>query len=109
MAEREGDKTVKDSRRVKALRFKGRYNLVCIAPDGEHIIDVMDKTYDECVKRSHDMGSRWYFYHFHVITTLSNKTVADVGINDMKMFIGKRLTTLKAAIAAGEFNYCLEI
>lgn len=83
------------------------YNLVCIAPDGDHVTDVRNKPFDECVKRSEDMGSRWIFYPFHVITTPSGNTVADA-FGDMEPFIGKRLNTLKKVIASGAFNYILE-
>jgi hypothetical protein len=88
------------------MRIK-RYNLVCIAPDGDHVTDVREASFDECIKRSQEMGSRWIFYPFHVITTPSNRTVADA-FGDMSPFIGKRLKTLKKAIASGEYNYILE-
>ena len=87
--------------------MKKVYNLVCIAPDGDHATDCHDRPFDECIQRSQDMGSRWIFYPFHVITTPSNKTVADA-FGPMECFIGKRLTTLKKAIATGEYNYVLE-
>jgi len=85
-----------------------KYNLVCIAPDGDHIIDAKDKTYEECVRAERDMGSRWFFYPFHVITNDSNVTVVDA-FDDMEPFIGKRLKTLKKAIADGAFNHWLEV
>jgi len=84
-----------------------KYNLVCIAPDGDHVTDTWEKSYGTCIKASQDMGSKWIFYPFHVVTTLSNKTVVDA-FDDMEPFIGKRLKTLKRAIASGEFNYILE-
>jgi hypothetical protein len=84
-----------------------KYNLVCIALDGDHVTECHEKSFDECIKRSQDMGSRWYFYPFHVVTTPSNKTVADA-FGDLEPFIGKRLITLKKAIATGAFNYILE-
>jgi hypothetical protein len=92
---------------VKGRHFDRKYNLVCIAPDGDHVTDLRDATYSECVKRSEDMGSKWIFYPFHVITTISGFSVADA-FGEMEYFIGKRLKTLKAAIAKGEFNYWLE-
>jgi len=83
------------------------YNLVCIAPDGDHVTDQRDKAFDVCIKASEEMGSKWYFYPFHVVTTQSNMTVADA-FGDMEPFIGKRLKTLKKVIASGAFNYLLE-
>lgn len=83
------------------------FNLVCIAPDGDHVTECWDTPFDECVKRSQDMGSRWYFFPFHVITTPKG-TVAEA-FGDMEPFIGKRLKTLKKVIATGEFNYILEV
>ncbi len=83
------------------------YNLVCIAPDGDHVTECHERPYDECIKRSEDMGSRWIFYPFHVVTTPSNKTVADA-FGEMECFVGKRLKTLKEAIAMGVFNHWLE-
>jgi len=90
------------------MRVK-KYNLVCIAPDGDHVTELRDKTLQECINRTWEMGSRWYFYPFHVITTLSGNTVADVGCDEMKPFIGRRLKTLKKAIASGQFNYILGV
>jgi hypothetical protein len=93
--------------RFKVPGGKLRYNLVCIAPDGDHVTEICRTSYGECIKRSQEMGSRWYFYPFHVVTTPSNKTVADA-FGDMEPYIGKRLKTLKTAIAQGEFNHWLE-
>lgn len=83
-------------------------NLVCIAPDGEHVTDQHEKPYNECVYASQEMGSKWYFYPFHVITTPSNKTVVDIPYEGMEHFIGRRLSTVKKAIATGDYSYILE-
>lgn len=84
------------------------YNLVCIAPDGEHVTECRNKTFDECVKQSEDMGSRWYFYPFHAITTPAGRKVVDVPYEEIKHMEGKSLTKLKDLIATGALNYILE-
>ena len=83
------------------------YNLVCIAPDGDHVTEAREKSFEECERTSAELGSRWIFYPFHVITTRSNKTVV-AAYDDIEVYIGKRLSTLKKAIAAGKFDYFFE-
>ena len=49
--------------------------LICMSFDGDYVTEGQFKSVDEAWERSEDMGSRWYFYPFHFVTTESGKTV----------------------------------
>jgi hypothetical protein len=60
------------------------YNLVVVAPDGDRQIDSSHETVDQCWEASSDMGSKWCFYPFHVVTGPSRSTQARiVGIPEL--------------------------
>ena len=44
------------------------YELRCMSFDGEYVTDHKG-TLEECQNASTDMGSKWFFYPWHVITT----------------------------------------
>lgn len=72
------------------------FNLIVMAFDGDAQVErVGFKTIEEAWEHDNDMGSRWYFYPFHFVTTASSKTVIDAGwgLEELK---GKRLKTVRA-------------
>jgi hypothetical protein len=68
--------------------------LVCIAADGEHVTECRDLSKWECIERSVDMGSRWYFYPYHFVVSDSGLTVVDAP-DEYKDLVRKRLKTVK--------------
>lgn len=83
--------------------------LHCIAPDGEHVTE--KRWYnpfpdtDSAWRWSSDMGSRWFFYPIHVVASIGG-IIADVPDGMAKEWIGKRLATLKKAIASDPDHAC---
>jgi hypothetical protein len=43
--------------------------------NGDYVTEGTFNSIQEAWERSEDMGSRWYFYPFHFVTTESGKTV----------------------------------
>ncbi len=55
-----------------------KVNLICMSFDGEYVTEGRDfASISEAWERSNDMGSRWFFYPFHFVTTASGKTIKD--------------------------------
>jgi hypothetical protein len=80
-----------------------QYNLICMSFDGDFVRDSIG-TLEQCQNQSADIGSKWYFYPFHFITTLSGVVVdTGTGLVDMttkesfqsKLFKGRKLSTVK--------------
>jgi hypothetical protein len=81
-----------------------QYKLICMAFDGEFIRDSIG-TLEDCLNRSADMGSKWFFYPFHFIVTMGNGKVIETGsgLIDMKteesyqskLFKGRKLLTVQ--------------
>lgn len=57
--------------------MKQTFNLHCVSFDGSHVKNSEHETIQEAQNESANMGSRWYFYPFHVI--VKGKTIADTG------------------------------
>ena len=55
-------------------------------------------TIKDAWERSNDMGSRWYFYPFHFVTSESGKTVADAP-DSLSWAIGRRVKTVQRIFA----------
>lgn len=75
------------------------YNLICMTFDGDYITEKTGfDTVLDAWEHSEDMGSRWYFYPFHFVTTASGLTIADAPslLDDMK---GMRLKTVQSMFA----------
>ena len=71
-----------------------KYNLICMAFDGDYVTEKTGfDSVDSAWKRSNDMGSRWYFYPFHFVTSESGMTVIDAG-HGLESFKGKRVNTV---------------
>lgn len=59
--------------------MKQSFNLYCVSFDGSFVKDSEHETIEQAANTSADMGSRWYFYPFHVIT--KGKTIKETGGN----------------------------
>lgn len=70
------------------------YKLICMSFDGEYITEGEYQTEAAALERSDNMGSRWYFYPFHFLTSKSGKTIKNGGafLNWTK---GKRVKTIQ--------------
>ena len=57
-----------------------KYRLICMSFDGEYKKEspVFDSI-DEAWTYSNNLGSKWYFYPFHFVTTESYKTIRSAG------------------------------
>jgi hypothetical protein len=71
------------------------YKLILIAPDGDYVTVKPNKTVDECINQSGDMGSRWIFYPFHFIIKDNGKVDMNqrviVAPDEMEFLKGKSL------------------
>ena len=75
------------------------YNLICMSFDGDYVTEGRDfESVDAAWNRSNDMGSRWFFYPFHFVTTGSGKTIADTP-ELLEQFNGLRVKTVKKHFA----------
>lgn len=72
---------------------KSMYKLWVMSFDGDTILDGTGKTVEELIHRSADMGSKWFFYPFHIITTERGMIKDLYGAN--KQFQGRYLKTIK--------------
>ena len=69
--------------------------LIVMSFDGEYKTE--GKSFDSVESawnRSNDMGSRWYFYPFHFVTTETGKTVVDAP-EILSWAIGRRVKTVQ--------------
>jgi hypothetical protein len=69
---------------------KSGLKLICMSFDGEYQIErptfeSIEKAWDY----SNDLGSKWFFYPFHFVTTASGKTIKDTP-ETMRHLIGLR-------------------
>lgn len=78
------------------------FNLICMSFDGEYVTenkrDEKFETIADAWERSSDMGSRWFFYPFHFITTESGRTIADAP-DGLEIFTGRRVETVAGIFA----------
>lgn len=57
-----------------------KYRLIVMSFDGEYKVEHPEfETIDKAWEYSNDLGSKWYFYPFHFVTTQSTKTIQDAG------------------------------
>lgn len=68
------------------------YILQFIAPDGETIKDNEFKTIKEALKAWEDIGSKWFFYPFGVITTQKGY-IREIG-DELMYYKNKNIKTL---------------
>lgn len=77
------------------------YNLIVMAFDGEVQLErVGFKTVEEAWEHANNMGSRWYFYPFHFVTTASSKTIVEA-CGSLDELNGKRLKTVVDSCLSG--------
>lgn len=71
--------------------------LVCMGFDGQIQRERPEfDTAEEAWGYSNDMGSKWFFYPFHFLTSASGKTIVGTPEN-LECFNGKRLGTVMRA------------
>ena len=72
-----------------------KYRLVCMDFEGEiqWLRPLFDDVYSAW-RYDSDMGSLWYFYPFHFVTTESRMTIAGTP-DELQIFQGKRLKTIR--------------
>lgn len=85
-----------------------QYKLICMSFDGEFVTDSIG-TLEDCLNRSANMGSKWYFYPFHFIVTIGNGKVVETSTGlvvmgtgesfQSKLFKGRKLSTVKKVFA----------
>jgi hypothetical protein len=80
------------------------YQLICMSFDGEYVRDHKGSI-EECRNASADMGSKWYFYPWHLVVTkgLYVKEMYGCFVNTKtgepllnKMFKGRKLSTVQS-------------
>jgi hypothetical protein len=77
---------------------KSKYQLRCIAPDGEHVVERRNfPTVEDAWRRADDMGSRWIFYPVCVVTGLAKVVAIPQGMTEY--WVGRNFSTLCKAIA----------
>lgn len=59
--------------------MKNLFILYCVSFDGAFVRDSEHETIEDAGNASADMGSKWYFYPFHVI--VKGKTIVETGGN----------------------------
>lgn len=80
--------------------------LVCIAPDGNYVIEGRFNSINDAWNRAEDMGARWFFYPIHVVTGIKGKRIIDCPHDMGRGWIGKNLSTLCEAIAQESDEIC---
>ena len=71
--------------------------VICMAFDGETMHERPEfDTPADAWEYSGDLGSKWYFYPFHFVTTASGKTIVE-SPDMLEFFNGKRLGTVQKA------------
>jgi len=80
-----------------------QYRLICMAFDGDYVTDSIGSM-EDCENKSSNMGSNWYFYPWHIITTIEGKIIVKMfgGIIDNELnplmgikFNGRKIDTVK--------------
>jgi hypothetical protein len=84
--------------------MKKKFTLYCISPDGACVVEGDYGSVDAAWERSSDMGSRWYFYPVHVVT--SGKTIRGIPDGMDAAWKGRKLSTLCKAFAKDEQHVC---
>jgi len=70
---------------------KKHYKLICMSFDGDYVTEGRFDMVGEAWARSNDMGSRWYFYPFHFVST--EKTIKEAP-TPLEIFQGMRIKTV---------------
>lgn len=74
--------------------------LICMSFDGDYVTEGRDfADVDAAWSRASDMGSRWFFYPFHFVTSESGKTII-AAPEYLKHFEGRRVVTVARIFSA---------
>ena len=83
--------------------------LICMSFDGDYVTEGEGfETEAAAWERADDMGSRWYFYPFHFVTTESGLTVVDAPGPWTEELIGRRVKTVQRWMRAHGERYYLQ-
>ena len=74
-------------------------NLICMSFDGDYVTECKNLTIEELWEHSNNIGSKWFFFPFHFITTTANKTIVDTPIG-LEWLKGKRVKTVSKIFKA---------
>jgi len=67
------------------------YKIICMSFDGAYQTEKPEfETINEAWDYSNDLGSKWFFYPFHFVTSVSGKTIRDTfefleGLNGLRV------------------------
>jgi hypothetical protein len=71
------------------------YRLICMSFDGNFQKERLAfKTIDDVWEYSNDLGSKWFFFPFHFVTSASTKTIIDTP-TFLEHFKGLRVKTIQ--------------
>jgi hypothetical protein len=84
--------------KASATAEGAQVKLICMSFDGDYVTEGSFSSIDEAWNRSNDMGSRWFFYPFHFVTTASGKTIKSAP-EGMQHLIGLRVKAVKQHFA----------
>lgn len=77
-----------------------KYKLICMAFDGDFITEHSEfDSIEAAWEHSTYMGSKWYFFPFHFVVTMSGKTIRDAG-EFLEWTKGMRTKTVKRIFKA---------
>lgn len=69
-----------------------RFNLICVSFNGEYVKEREGfETIKQAWEHSNEMGSRWFFFPFHFVTT--EQTIKDAP-PPLEWTVGKRIKTI---------------
>lgn len=75
------------------------FQLICMSFDGEYVTEGDDfPTIAAAWQRADDMGSRWFFYPFCFVVTVSGKTIADAP-SPLHGAVRKRVSSVRRLFA----------
>lgn len=72
------------------------FRLICMSFDGDYVKESnLFETIEDAWEHSSNLGSKWYFYPFHFVTTESYKTIVESAGVLLFSCNNKRLKTVK--------------
>ncbi len=70
---------------------QNKVKLICMSFDGDYVTEGEFPSVQDAWNHDADLGSRWFFYPFHFVTTTSGKTIRDVPCTYMSHLNGLRV------------------
>ena len=58
-------------------KSNSKVKLICMSFDGDYVTEGTFASVQDAWNHDADLGSRWFFYPFHFVTTASGKTIKD--------------------------------